>query len=643
MASSSSSKQRVRAPARTHSPLPDDAAVRYRIVPANPEAHYFEVRCTAARPDADGQIFALPAWVPGSYLIREFARHIVEIRAEESGRRVALEKLDKHTWRAAPCSGALTLVYTVYAWDLSVRAAHLDETHGFFNGTSVFLRVAGAEHAPHIVDIAPPAGAAYRSWRVATALPELAAKRHGFGTYRASNYDELIDHPVEMGNFLLERFEACGVPHEIAITGRTTQLDSLRLVADLKTICSAQIHFFHARSARAARLAAPFARYVFLATAVGEGYGGLEHRASTALLFTRESLPALGQAQAAGQTVGQAAGETDGTRAYRNFLGLVSHEYFHGWNVKRIKPKAFAPYDLARENYTSLLWIFEGFTSYYDDLFLVRTGLVTHQQYLESLAKTITSVLSGNGRRKQSVAESSFDAWVKYYRQDENAANAIVNYYKKGSLVALALDLHLRAKSEGTKSLDDVMRLLWQRYGRDFYPDGTNGLAEDGFADLVQEATGIAVSRELRQWAYGRADLPLAKLLASVGLTLRGNRKHAHAALGARTVADGKDCKLAQVDEGSEAQRAGLSAGDVLVAIDGLRVVAGNLDPLLLRYRPGDIVDLCGFRRDELFHRKVVLDAAALQFTLEVTRAGRGARPTNARNAWLGAPASPPS
>ena len=608
----------------------------YRIVPANPQAHYFEVRCTVARPDADGQIFALPAWVPGSYLIREFARHIVEIRAEENGSRVALEKLDKHTWRAAPCSGALILVYTVYALDLSVRAAHLDETHGFFNGTSVFLRVAGAEDAPHVVDIAPPAGAVYRSWRVATALPELAARRHGFGTYRAANYDELIDHPVEMGNFLLERFDACGVPHEIAITGRTTRLDSARLVADLATICSAQIRFFHARNARAARLAAPldppFARYVFLATATGESYGGLEHRASTALLFTRDSLPMLGKA------AGRATVETDGTRAYRNFLGLVSHEYFHSWNVKRIKPKAFAPYDLARENYTSLLWIFEGFTSYYDDLFLVRTGLVTHQQYLESLAKTITNVLSGSGRLKQSVAESSFDAWVKYYRQDENAANAIVSYYKKGSLVALALDLHLRTKSQGTKSLDEVMRLLWQRYGQDFYPDGTNGLAEDGFADLVQEATGIALARELRQWACGTTDLPLARLLLPVGVALRENRQHAHAALGARTAADGKDCKLTQVDDGSQAQRAGLSAGDMLVAIDGLRVVAGNLDALLMRYRPGDIVELYAFRRDELFHRKLVLDAAPLQITLEVTLAGRGARATKARHAWLSAP-----
>ena len=639
MASSNSSRHRVRAPARMSPPHPEEAAIHYRIAPANPQAHYFEVRCTVARPAAEGQVFSLPAWVPGSYLIREFARHIVQIRAEANGRRVALDKLDKHTWRAAPCHDTLTVVYIVYAWDPSVRAAHLDETHGFFNGTSVFLRVAGAEDAAHIVDIAPPAGAAYRSWRVATALPELAARRHGFGTYRASNYDELIDHPVEMGTFVLERFDACGVPHEIAITGRTTHVDSVRLVADLKTICTAQIRFFHGRNARAVNLAAPFARYVFLATAQGVGHGGLEHRASSALLFTRESLPVSGQA--AGRSAARLATESGGERAYRNFLGLVSHEYFHSWNVKRIKPQAFAPYDLARENYTSLLWIFEGFTSYYDDLFLVRTRLVTHRQYLASLARTITNVLSESGRRKQSVAESSFDAWIKYYRQDENAANAIVSYYKKGSLVALALDLHLRAKSKGARSLDDVMRLLWQRYGQDFYPEGTRGLAEDGFANLVHEASGIAVASELRQWVYGTADLPLARLLAPLGLRLREQPKHAHAALGARTVADGQDCKLAQVDEDSAAQRAGLSAGDVLVAIDGLRVVAGNLDALLMRYRPGEIVDLCAFRRDHLFRRKIVLDAAALEVTIESTPTAREVRAMKARHAWLGVPRTP--
>lgn len=574
-------------------------ALHYTIVPKDPAAHVFEVELRVDTPDPAGQCFSLPAWIPGSYMIREFARNIVRIRAECKGRQVALDKIDKHTWQAAPCEGRITLTYEVYAWDLSVRAAHLDQTHGFFNGTSVFLSVHGQEKLPHVVDIRRPDDAVYKAWRVATALPELKAKRYGFGTYVAADYDELIDHPVEMGTFELATFKAHGVAHDIVVTGRVPNLDMARLSADLKKVCEAQIALFEPTTKRA-----PMKRYVFMTLAVGDGYGGLEHRASTALICSRSDLPVKGRKEA-----------TDG---YRTYLGLCSHEYFHTWNVKRIKPAVFAPYDLRTEGYTTLLWLFEGFTSYYDDLMLVRSGLIDEKQYFKTIAKTISGVLRGTGRTKQSVAESSFDAWVKYYRQDENAPNAIVSYYTKGSLVGLALDLTIREQTNGRKSLDDVMRALWERYGREFHAHG-EGVTEADAEALFDEVTGLKLKRFFDRYVRGTEDLPLEKLLSAFGVNFKDERKDTKPALGVRTAREGSDCRLANVYEEGAAHRAGLSAGDLLVAIDGLRVTATNLESLLSRYRAGDAVSVHVFRRDELMHFTVELTQGdAPQVVLDV-------------------------
>jgi predicted metalloprotease with PDZ domain len=564
-------------------------AVQYTIVPKDLSGHLFEVTLRVEAPDPQGQQFALPAWIPGSYMIREFARNIVRIHAESGGAEVRLTKLDKHSWRAAPCDGPLLLVYEVYAWDLSVRAAHLDQTHGFFNGTSVFLRVLGKEGEAHVVDIVQPADPSARAWRVATALPELGAKRYGFGTYRAGNYDELIDHPVEMGEFALGAFTAHGVQHDIAITGRVPNLDMERLERDLKVLCETQIAFFEPKTRKA-----PMQRYVFMAMAVGDGYGGLEHRSSTALICNRMDLPTL---------AAQGKEPSDG---YIRFLGLCSHEYFHTWNVKRIKPAAFAPYDLQVENYTPLLWLFEGFTSYYDDLLLLRAGLIDEACYLKLLGKTIGSVWRGSGRTKQSVAESSFDAWSKYYRQDENAPNAIVSYYTKGSLVGLALDLTIRAKTDGRRSLDDVMLALWQRYGRDFYEGGGRGVTEAEVEALFDEISGARLKPMFDRYVRGANDLPLAKLYAPFGVKLIDERKSKKASLDVGTARDGADVKLTQVHEGGAAHLAGLSAGDVVLAIDGIRV-GGNLEAMLARYEVGDAVSVHAFRRDELMAFSVTL------------------------------------
>jgi predicted metalloprotease with PDZ domain len=588
------------------------AAVQYTIVPKDLAGHLFNVTVTVAAPHPEGQVFALPAWIPGSYMIREFARNIVRIRAEAGGQPVELAKLDKHTWRAAPVDGPLTLHYEVYAWDMSVRAAHLDQTHGFFNGTSVFLRVQGFEATPHQVDIQRPGDAAASSWRVATSLPELGAKRYGFGTYIAADYDELIDHPVEMGDFALASFNAHGIPHDIVVTGRVPNLDMERLKQDLKAICETQIAFFEPKTKKA-----PMDRYVFLTMAVGDGYGGLEHRASTALICSRNDLPTT----AAPKTAERGEG-------YVTFLGLCSHEYFHTWNVKRIKPAVFAPYDLQAETYTPLLWLFEGFTSYYDDLMLVRSGIISEATYFKLLGKTVGSVLRGSGRTKQSVAESSFDAWTKYYRQDENAPNAIISYYTKGSLVGLAFDLTIRAKTGGAKSLDDVMRALWERYGRDFYAGSTGsgrGVTEKEVEALFDEVSGLRLKSIFDRYVRGTEDIPLAKLYAPFGIKVVDERKNAKPSLNIGAGRDPLGAKLTQVHEDGAAHRAGLSAGDIVIAVDGLRVNGNpsNLDQLFARYRVGEAVTVHAFRRDELMQFDVVLQGCvAPAVTVGVAPAG---------------------
>jgi predicted metalloprotease with PDZ domain len=584
--------------------------VRYTICPANPGAHLFEVSCSVSRPARGGQRFALPAWIPGSYLIRDFARHIVSIRAESAGKPVHLDKIDKHTWQAAPTKNAspLTVICEIYAWDLSVRGAHLDVTHAFFNGTSVFLRPLGHEEAPCLLDIRPPHGKTYADWKIATALEPArgekgAAKRHGFGLYRAANYDELIDHPVEMGSFTLATFKACGVPHEIAITGRH-DCDLERLTTDLKRICEWQIRFFGEP--------APMARYVFLVTAVGDGYGGLEHRASTALLCSRNDLPAPGM-----------NGMTEG---YRTFLGLSSHEYFHTWNVKRIKPVNFVPYDLDRENHTTLLWAFEGFTSYYDDLALLRCGAIETKDWLELTAKTISAVQRNPGRLRQTLAESSFDAWSKYYRPDENTPNAVVSYYAKGALVALALDLTLRAGSKGRCSLDDVMRLLWQRHGQTGI-----GVNDEDIRLIAEALSGLNLQHFFANAVQGTGELPLAKLLNTCGVQLSW-KKEKTPSLGIKTVTEGDNVKLANVFDGGPAQAAGLSGGDILLALDGLRITAGKLEPMLARRQAGQTVRLHAFRRDELLEFKLHLAPPAA----DDCQLALSPRANALRRKWLG-------
>ncbi|TDR82735.1 M61 family metallopeptidase [Paludibacterium purpuratum] len=574
--------------------------VLYRIRPASPEAHLFEVSLTVAQPAKKGQMFHLPAWIPGSYMIREFARHIVSLRAECSGRPVAVQKLDKHSWQADPVDGVLTLHYQVYAFDLSVRGAYLDKQRGFFNGTSVFLAVEGYEQTACDVEIEAPKGKHYQDWRVATSLPVRPDKQkgRGFGRYRAENYDELIDHPVELGAFESVSFKACGVPHEFVVSG-LFRADLKRLARDAKKICEWHIRLFGEP--------APFDRYVFMLFAGKDIYGGLEHRSSTALMCDRDDLPLPGAKQI-----------SDG---YMRLLGLISHEYFHAWNVKRLKPAVFQPYDLAREGHTHLLWAFEGITSYYDDLALLRAGLIDRERYLGQLAETISGVMRGNGRTKQTLEESSFDAWIKYYRQDENSPNSIVSYYAKGALVALSLDLLIRDKTRGAKSLDDVMRFLWKKWQK----DGA-GLAEDEWESLAIDATGLDLRDFFDRALRSTEDLPLAALLATQGIKLdydlaasAGDRggfgalkpapESPRATLGVKASTDVLGVRLQQVFDGGAAQAAGLSGGDVIVAVDGLRVA--DPEKMQARLMPGQSATVHAFRRDELMTLQVLPQAQA--------------------------------
>jgi predicted metalloprotease with PDZ domain len=514
--------------------------ISYRIAIADAHAHLLRVTLTVPAP-APAQRLSLPVWIPGSYLVREFARHLSGIEARQGTRVVPLVQLDKTSWQA-DCSGRNPLVvsYLVYAFDTSVRSAFVDARRGFFNGTSVFLRIEGREGEPHAIELRGlPQG-----WQVATAMPAMTVDADGSGIYRAESYDALVDHPVELGSFWRGRFKAHGAAHELVVSGALPDFDGERLLADAQRICEAEIAFWHGSDAKP-----PFDRYLFLLNAVDDGYGGLEHRASTALIAARRDLPQKGK--------------SDTPDSYVTLLGLISHEYFHTWNIKRLKPREFVPYDYTRENYTELLWFFEGFTSYYDDLLLLRAGLIDDARYLKLVAKTINGVLAMPGRKAQSVAQSSFDAWVKYYRSDENTPNATISYYTKGSLVALALDLTLRSRQG---SLDEVLRLLWKR------SEG-GAIGEADVLQALHDVAGRSLADELQAWVHGTDDLPLQPLLEAFGVTWQTQPPTLAQRLGIRVSESAlTGIKVTNVLRGGAAERAGVSVGDELLAVDGWRI-----------------------------------------------------------------------
>lgn len=582
----------------------DLPAIQYTVWPANLHSHRYQVKLHIANPSPEGQVLQMPAWIPGSYLIRDFSKQIESIEAYSvsTKKKLTLERINNDQWRLPKTTGAIEVITTVYAYDSSVRAAYLDTERGFFNASSLCFEVIGQHDLPCSLALAAPEAGFADHWSVQTSLRTAKTDERGFGFYLAQNYDDLLDHPVALGEFQIVHWKSNNVPHSMAIQGCINPVDAKRLAQDLQAICTSTINLFEPKTKQA-----PFRNYLFLVNAVLNGYGGLEHRNSTALLCRREQIP-------------QEDAPLD-EAAYREFLGLCSHEYFHAWLVKRIQPKAFQPYDLSKRNHTRLLWLFEGFTSYYDDLQLFRSKRIDLKTYLDLVSNNWNGILRGPGRNKQSLADSSFDAWTKYYQADENTPNAVVSYYGKGALIALGLDLQIRAFSKNQKSLDDLMRLIWQRHGVTL-----DGIAEDGLDELMLELLGSGFSKiwtDMKaRYIFGAEDIPIQKWIASKFISVKpkshSKLEKIKLQLGMRYADANGWLKITHVLDGGAAQLAGLAPGDLLASINGQRVTNGRLDKILASLTEGQHIHFC-FYRDDLGHERMArLDMSQLPMQFEL-------------------------
>lgn len=583
---------------------PDLPAIQYTVWPADLHGHRYRIKLLVANPNPNGQVLQMPTWIPGSYLIRDFSKHIETIEAYSTAgvrKIIALDRIDNDHWRLPPANGPVEILTTVYAFDSSVRAAYLDTERGFFNASSLCLAVQGQEHLPCSLAITPPEQAFADHWTVQTTLRAVKTDDRGFGFYLAKNYDDLLDHPVAMGEFQLVHWKSNGVTHRMAIQGCNHIVDTKRIADDLQAICSSTINLFEPRTKRA-----PFGEYLFLVNAVLNGYGGLEHRNSTALLCRRDQIPQE-------HIVFEES-------AYREFLGLCSHEYFHAWLVKRIQPKAFQPYHLSKRNHTRLLWVFEGFTSYYDDLQLLRSKRIDLKTYLKLVTDNWNAILRGPGRQKQSLADSSFDAWTKYYQVDENTPNAVVSYYGKGALLALGLDLQIRAFTKNKQSLDDLMRLLWKKHQ-------TDGIAEDGLDALIFELLGDGFKKiwnEIKaRYIFGTEDIPLQKWIDSNLISVKRKKLSALEKLklqfGIRHTEANGWLKVTHVLDGGVAQAAGLAPGDLLASIDGQRITSARWDKVLGSLSENTHTRITFYRDDFEFERMATFQDAKIPMQYELT------------------------
>ncbi|MDM1303517.1 M61 family metallopeptidase [Acinetobacter indicus] len=522
------------------------------------------------------QVLALPTWIPGSYLIREFSKHIEAVKAyDEAGRILKIQKFEKNKWRLFNTDHELiTVEYDVYAYDLSVRGAYVDQTRLYVNPACACLGLEGQEDKAIEVEVFLPNE--LKHFQLATGL---AAKSLVKGRYtlKAKNYAELIDAPFELAEQTRFSFDAAGIPHEFVVSGKHA-MNAARMQQDLEKICATEIALFGS---------APFQDYTFMTMATGNSYGGLEHPNSTSLITPRDDLPKANEPE-------------EPSKEYQRFLGLCSHEYFHSWLVKFIRPDSFVNYDLNREGYTSLLWIFEGFTSYYDDLILLRSGVVNQESYIALLKAQIDRYLQNPGRAIQTVAESSFDAWVKFYRQDENSNHAGTSYYNKGCLVALCLDLGLRLRGS---SLDELMRKL--------YDNAQQGIQvhERTIYELCQELTGDSWAEQINHLINTTEELPLDQLFPEFGLSYSlKNDKRLPLGLKLADKSEGVLVQAARRD--GQAAQAGLSAHDVIIAIDGLKASSKLIEQYA---KQSGSFTVHAFRRDELMQFEV--NAAGSELT----------------------------
>ena len=509
------------------------------------------------------QVLSLPTWIPGSYLIREFSKHIESVRAyDEEGRLLEIQKFEKNKWRLFNTDHELiTVEYDVYAYDLSVRGAYVDQTRLYVNPACACLGLEGQEDKAVEVELFLPDE--LKHFQLATGMASKSLVKGRF-TLKAKNYAELIDAPFELAEQTRFSFEANGIPHEFVVSGKHA-MNAARMQQDIEKICATEISMFGS---------APFSNYTFMTMATANSYGGLEHPNSTSLISPREDLPKANEPE-------------EPSEDYQRFLGLCSHEYFHSWLVKFIRPENFVNYDLNKEGYTSLLWIFEGFTSYYDDLILLRSGVISQASYIKLLKTQIDRYLQNPGRFVQSVSESSFDAWVKFYRQDENSNNAGTSYYNKGCLVALCLDLGLRLRGS---SLDALMRKL--------YENAQKGIQvhERTIVELCNELTGDNWIEQINHLINTTDELPLDQLFPEFGLSysLKNDKS---LPLGLKLVEKPEGVLVQSARRDGAAAQAGLSAHDVIIAIDGLKATV----KLVEKYAKQEgTYNILAFRRDEL-------------------------------------------
>lgn len=599
----------------------DSFNIHYTLNISSLGGHFIDVTMRINLASSEGHELSLPAWIPGSYMIRDFAKNIVEIRATDvHGHALEIHKLDKQTWKLAANTDPIEVRYRVYAFDLSVRSAYVFDDFAFFNGTSTFLAIKDHRDTPALVTLVKPQLPQCANWRVATTMA-LAhnTEQHAFGDYQAQDYNELIDHPILLGEYDIVPFEVVTQRKQPVLGEASTEhtchfelilagghrSDTKRIAQDLRQLCAHHFDLFDDTP--------PVDRYLFITMLTGKDFGGLEHISSTALLYSRDDLPSIAQADHM----------PDG---YRTFLSLCSHEFLHTWHVKRTKPAVLQASQLAHEAYTPQLWIYEGFTSYYDDISLTRSQVTTHESYLEVLGQTLTRLERNAGRFKQTVTDSSFDAWTKFYQQDASAINNIVSYYVKGAVIALCLDLHIRSHSQQTKSLDDVMRYLWQHHGK-----VNIGTPDDIIHHIVLGEMALPLSDFLRNALYSNEELPVANLLQEFGVTLHKRTRIDANDLGGKPAprsqrnqfgaaykATDTGVLITQVSENTPAYKAGLQVGDQLLSLDDWQITTGNLLDIYQQFSVNTLVTLFVLRHQRLKQLTLSVEPA-IQDTIYLT------------------------
>lgn len=527
------------------------AELKYTLSMPEPHTHYFKVEAELSGTNKKYVDFTLPVWAPGSYLVREFAKNVEGFKAsDKSGKALPAEKIDKNTWRVySNKADFVKATYDVYAYELSVRTSYLDASHGYVNGTSIFMYPEGYQNQKGTLVVKP-----YTGWgKVSTGLNST-----GKFTYTFPNYDILADSPLEIGNHEVYTFTSAGVPHEVAMYGEGN-FDATRLMSDMQKITEEAVKVMGEL---------PIDRYVFIVHNLQRGGGGLEHLNSTTLQTSRWNY-----------------GSESG---YNGFLGLVAHEYFHLWNVKRLRPEALGPFDYNNENYTRLLWVSEGITSYYDDLIVRRAGFRSPEAYLGTVAGSINSVENTPGNKIQPVAEASFDAWIKYYRRSENSNNAEVSYYTKGGVLGSLLNMEIMEATKGEKNLDDVMRYMYQRY----YKKMGRGFRESEIKEAIESISGRNMDTFFRDFVNGTQTPDYNKFYDAAGLKLVNTNEGSTAInWGASTyLSDGK-LMVRGVNRGSSAWDGGLNVSDEILAINGWRV-GDDLDRFIGNLKVGDTAEI---------------------------------------------------